>query len=202
MSAKDRELESESGSEEPCKCGIHETIAGVMLCVCMAPCLCITHLRQLFPGKPPNLGKVQWLESRGASFKTAAKSITKKLCDAGVKRGQVLSIDAHMGVGGDAVFSAFYSTQLPHEGGLKISMSEKTAGWDALYQHAAAAAQTLGTSSNIISITACAELSRDKTVRGNSGVHLYIFSGLRRACAFDLTQLYLLLLRWRPNVRD
>jgi hypothetical protein len=169
-----------------------------MVSVCIVPCLRITHFRQLLPDKPPNLGKVQWLESRATSFKTAAQSITQKLCDAGVKRGQVLSIDAHMGVGGDAVFSAFYSKQLPHQGGLKISMSEKTAGWDALYLHAAAATQTLGTSSNIISITACAELSRDTRVRGKSGVLPILF---RR---FDIRArlwLYLLLLRTRWQER-
>ena len=123
-----------------------------------------THLLALVPGKSPNLCEVQWLESRGKSFETTAKSIIEKLCEAGVKRGQVLSIDAHMSARGDAIFSAFYSTQLPHQGGLKITTSVKEAGWDTLYLHSAAAAQTLGTSSNLISITACIELRREEEV--------------------------------------
>ena len=67
-----------------------------------------------------DVGTVSYVESRGRDYDNAAKGIIQKLQDAGVKRGQVLSIDAHASEDGkEAVFSAHYSLQMkrgPTEG--------------------------------------------------------------------------------------
>jgi hypothetical protein len=63
----------------------------------------------------------------------AANGIIQKLKSNEVKKGQVLSIDAHNeGPDGDAIFSAHYSKDLPDMGMLDIIFNHKNSnkcGW-------------------------------------------------------------------------
>jgi len=76
---------------------------------------------------------MKYLESRSGSWNGAANGIIEKLKINGVKKGQVLSIDAHNnGPNGDAIFSAHYSKDLTDMGELDILykvMNNNTAGW-------------------------------------------------------------------------
>ena len=71
-----------------------------------------------------------YVESREATFDAAAADIIWKLQAAGVKRGQVLSIDAHHHVTVDerkeAVFSAYYSLEMADEGPLEVDFKAMT----------------------------------------------------------------------------
>ena len=72
-------------------------------------------------------GTVRFVECREDTWDAAAAGIIRKLQEAGVKRGQVLSIDAHAGdEDSDAVFSAVYSRQLAEEGELEVDFKSKT----------------------------------------------------------------------------
>ena len=71
-----------------------------------------------------------YVESREATWDAAAADIIWKLQAAGVKRGQVLSIDAHHHVTVDerkeAVFSAHYSLEMADEGPLEVDFKAMT----------------------------------------------------------------------------
>lgn len=96
-----------------------------------------------------------WVEARGSSWDSAANGVIAKLKAAGVKRGQVVNIDAHNnGPDGDAIFSAHYSLSYPSLGDLSIEYTrENTAsqGWAGFYDHACAEASKDTT--DLISIT-------------------------------------------------
>mmetsp|Transcript_3440 Transcript_3440/g.11374 ORF Transcript_3440/g.11374 Transcript_3440/m.11374 type:complete len:311 (+) Transcript_3440:80-1012(+) len=85
-----------------------------------------------------------WVEARGSSWDSAADGVIARLKAAGVKRGQIVNIDAHNnGPDGDAIFSAHYSLSLRSLGDLNIEYSrENTAsqGWADFYDHACAEA--------------------------------------------------------------
>ena len=116
-------------------------------------------------GLKRDVGTVSYVESRSCNYDNAAKEIIQKLQDAGVKRGQVLSIDAHASNDGEAVFSAHYSLQLADEGPLEVELSIKRMadtheGWNALYQFGLNTAETVGISKNIIAMTALCEIEK------------------------------------------
>jgi len=96
-----------------------------------------------------------WVEARGSSWDSAANGVIAKLRAAGVKRGQIVNIDAHNnGPDGDAIFSAHYSLSYPSLGELSVEYSrENTAsqGWAGFYNHACAEASKDVT--DLISIT-------------------------------------------------
>ena len=108
------------------------------------------------------LDKVDYTEfqdGRTGSWNGAANGIIRKLKEAGVQRGQVISIDAHNnGPNKAAIFSAHYCKSLPGKGPLDIQYQcENTAdqGWDAFYQNAAKfAEQNTGDRSDLVAITA------------------------------------------------
>ena len=105
------------------------------------------------------LDKVDYTECRDGSWNGAANGIIRKLKEAGVQRGQVISIDAHNnGPNEAAIFSAHYCKSLPGKGPLDIQYQcENTAdqGWVAFYQNAAKfAEQNTGDRSDLVAITA------------------------------------------------
>ena len=65
-----------------------------------------------------DVGKVSFVESCGDTWADAAEGIITKLRDAGAKRGQVLSIDAHTTPECAAIFSAHFSSQMKDQGPL------------------------------------------------------------------------------------
>lgn len=75
-----------------------------------------------------------YVESQEATWVAAAADIIRKLQAAGVKRGQVLSIDAHhhltIDEGKEASFSAYYSLELADEGPLEIDFMAMTSVWN------------------------------------------------------------------------
>jgi len=80
-----------------------------------------------------------WVEARGGSWNSAADLIIRRLKDAGVKRGQIISIDAHNNdPDGDAIFSAHFSKAYPSKGHLDITYTEQNAvyGWATFYTNA------------------------------------------------------------------
>jgi len=65
---------------------------------------------------------ISYTESRGGSWNGAADAIISQLVRLGVKRGQVVSIDAHNNsADGEAIFSAHYCKDLPDSGPLEIT---------------------------------------------------------------------------------
>lgn len=79
--------------------------------------------------------KLEYLESIDTSFDKAADTIIQKLKEKGVRKGQVISIDAHNN-GNDQVdkmFTAQYSLDLPDKGSLNIEYHVQNAyqGWAA-----------------------------------------------------------------------
>ena len=118
-------------------------------------------------GLKRDLGAVSYVESRSPNSDAAAADIVHRLQEAGVRRGQILCIDAHASDGGsDAVFSAFYSRQLADEGALEVEMTVKREadteeGWRALCVHGAEWAEAVGVRQSIVSLTAL----RSKTSR-------------------------------------
>lgn len=100
------------------------------------------HLTATTLAAAPNF---EWVEARAGSWNGAANGVIAKLKAAGVKRGQIVSIDAHNnGPDGDAIFSAHYSTAYPSNGDLDITYSvQNTAsyGWATFYNKANADAE-------------------------------------------------------------
>lgn len=80
-----------------------------------------------------------WEESRSSSWDGAAAGIVANLKNAGVARGQIISIDAHNnGPTGKAIFSAHYCTDLPSQGALDLTFTEQNTldGWATHYSNA------------------------------------------------------------------
>jgi hypothetical protein len=103
-------------------------------------------------GKPTS--NFEWVEVRAGSWNGAADAIIAKLKAAGVKRGQIVTIDAHNnGPDGAAIFSAHYSKSLLSNGDLDISYSAQGAdyGWATFYNKASRDAEADIT--DLISIT-------------------------------------------------
>ena len=109
------------------------------------------------------LDKVDYTEfqdGRTGSWNGAANGIIRKLKEAGVQRGQVISIDAHNnGPNEAAIFSAHYCKSLPGKGPLDIQYKCENKGrakkWDVFYQNAAKfAEQNTGDRSDLVAITA------------------------------------------------
>jgi hypothetical protein len=94
-----------------------------------------------------------WLEAcSGHSWNEAAHAIIQKLKDAGVQRGQIVTIDAHNnGPSGAAMFSAHYSLDMPGKGSLEITYDAQNGkyGWPDFYKNACAKAHP----EDVISIT-------------------------------------------------
>ena len=89
-------------------------------------------------------GAVEYLECRANSWNAAADGIIKKLKEAGVRRGQVLNIDAHNnGEDEKAIFSAHYLRSLQDRGELDIGYAAEnsSSGWDYFYKAASAHAE-------------------------------------------------------------
>lgn len=102
-----------------------------------------------------------WVEVRAGSWNGAADQIISKLKYAGVKRGQIVSIDAHNnGPDADAIFSAHFARDWQSQGDLDITYTaQNTAdyGWATFYSRAVAYADV----TDIISITSsCNEHGR------------------------------------------
>lgn len=107
-------------------------------------------------GRPERISDYEWLEARDGSWNGAADAIIQKLAEAGVKRGQIVSIDAHNSdPDSEAIFSAHFSKSLPDGGDLKITYEvQNTAeyGWEKFYDTAIEQAKAVPTT-DIISIT-------------------------------------------------
>eukprot|EP00413_Alexandrium_margalefii_P010729 CAMPEP_0204526778 /NCGR_PEP_ID=MMETSP0661-20131031/8621_1 /ASSEMBLY_ACC=CAM_ASM_000606 /TAXON_ID=109239 /ORGANISM="Alexandrium margalefi, Strain AMGDE01CS-322" /LENGTH=594 /DNA_ID=CAMNT_0051532639 /DNA_START=55 /DNA_END=1839 /DNA_ORIENTATION=+ len=110
----------------------------------------------------PNLEiELEYVEVRANSWDRAADGIIEKLRGAGVKRGQIVSIDAHSnGPSDDAIFSAHFSRRRADGGELAIEYSAKNKkgvtnppDWEKLYERAAAGMNE--ETSDVISITSC-----------------------------------------------
>eukprot|EP00927_Polykrikos_kofoidii_P035840 TRINITY_DN30351_c0_g1_i1.p1 TRINITY_DN30351_c0_g1~~TRINITY_DN30351_c0_g1_i1.p1 ORF type:complete len:1244 (-),score=164.86 TRINITY_DN30351_c0_g1_i1:251-3424(-) len=87
---------------------------------------------------------LQWVECRGGAWNPTADAIIEKLRAAGVRRGQVLGIDAHNnGENEKAIFSAYYDLALPDLGelSLKYEAQNSSASWAAIYEGASGQAQ-------------------------------------------------------------
>ena len=82
---------------------------------------------------------IQYVESRASSWNGAADGLIKKLKEAGVRQGQVLSIDAHnSGENELAIFSAHYLKSLEDRGQLDIGYTAQnsSSGWETFYTEA------------------------------------------------------------------
>jgi len=87
---------------------------------------------------------VSFVECRGGAWNPTADAIIQKLRDAGVRRGQVLGIDAHnSGENEQAIFSAYYDLSLPDLGELSITynVQNSNSSWAAIYEGACGQAQ-------------------------------------------------------------
>lgn len=82
---------------------------------------------------------IQYVESRASSWNGAADGLIKKLEEAGVRQGQVLSIDAHnSGENEQSIFSAHYLKSLEDRGELDIGYTAQnsSSSWETLYTEA------------------------------------------------------------------
>jgi len=88
---------------------------------------------------------IAWVEARDWSWNGAANALISSLKSAGVKRGQIISIDAHNnGNDEEAIFSAFYSLAYPSLGDLDITYDVQNTGdygWARFYDNAISSAQ-------------------------------------------------------------
>mmetsp|Transcript_80050 Transcript_80050/g.138945 ORF Transcript_80050/g.138945 Transcript_80050/m.138945 type:complete len:680 (+) Transcript_80050:187-2226(+) len=109
--------------------------------------------------RPARISDWEWLEARAGSWNGAADAIIQKLTEAGVKRGQIASIDAHNSdPDSDAIFSAHFSKSLPDEGDLQITYDvQNTAeyGWDKFYDTAIEQASAVPTGDIIGMTSSC-----------------------------------------------
>lgn len=127
--------------------GVVAMIAGV--CV-LSP----LPLRESITGASRVPTHFEWVEARSNTWNGGADLIIAKLKEAGVKRGQIISIDAHNNEPtGQAIFSAYYSKALMSKGDLNIKYNEQNAkyGWATFYNRASAVAGSDIT--DLISIT-------------------------------------------------
>jgi len=109
----------------------------------------------------------EWVEYRAGSWNGAANGIIQKLKEAGVKRGQIVSIDAHNnGNNADAIFSAHFARSFASKGDLDIKYTAQNTnyGWATFYNKAATEVDT----TDLISITGSCN-------SGGNAV-LYVFS--------------------------
>mmetsp|Transcript_20882 Transcript_20882/g.46011 ORF Transcript_20882/g.46011 Transcript_20882/m.46011 type:complete len:322 (-) Transcript_20882:143-1108(-) len=95
---------------------------------------------------------LRWLEARGDNWTQAADSIIEKLANAGVQRGQIVSIDAHNnGPDDQAIFSAHYNPSALGFGNASIKYSLQNTdayGWAQFYTNA-----TRSATADLIGIT-------------------------------------------------
>jgi len=95
---------------------------------------------------------VEWVEVRSSSWNAAADKIIHRLQAEGVRRGQIISIDAHnTGPNDDAIFSAHFVRSWPDNGPLDITyhVQDEAYGWGTFYAGAASRVDE----TDIISIT-------------------------------------------------
>ena len=89
----------------------------------------------------PSLGSrdpIKFTESRAGGWDSAANAIIGSLVASGVKRGQLLYIDAHNnGEGENAIFSAFWNPNLADQGPLSVGYKKFNAkyGWQKFYEN-------------------------------------------------------------------
>lgn len=127
--------------------GVVAMIAGV--CV-LSP----LPLRESITGASRVPTHFEWVEARANTWAGGADLLIAKVKEAGVKRGQIISIDAHNNEPtGQAIFSAYYSKTLMSKGDLNIKYEVDNAGypWSKFYDRACAAAGSDIT--DLISIT-------------------------------------------------
>lgn len=98
---------------------------------------------------------IEWVEARAGSWNGGADAVIQRLKDAGVARGQIISIDAHNnGPNDDAIFSAHFCKSYPSQGALDLTYtSQNTAdyGWATFYSNANNDAS--GDMADLVSIT-------------------------------------------------
>jgi len=105
------------------------------------------------------------LEARAETWSEAADAIVQRLQNAGIQRGQVVSIDAHNnGPDDKAIFSAHYSKLRKGEGALDIVYSREraTQPWAKFYSNAAD--KLSGGSADVISVTSSCSTYRGECV--------------------------------------
>jgi len=127
--------------------GVVAMIAGV--CV-LSP----LPLRESITGASRVPTHFEWVEARANTWAGGADLLIAKVKEAGVKRGQIISIDAHNSdENGEAIFTAYYSKALMSKGDLNIKYEVDNAGypWSKFYDRACAAAGSDIT--DLISIT-------------------------------------------------
>ena len=112
----------------------------------------------LAPPPEPPLRRVRWVEARSARWDDALATLQAQLRERGIRRGQIVAVDAHNnGPDAEAIFSAFYSHDLPDRGELELTV-HKTAsselGWGSFYDQAAAHARALPSAADLVAITA------------------------------------------------
>jgi len=100
-----------------------------------------------------NSTQFEWVEARHEHWDHAADLLIANVKEAGVKRGQIISIDAHSNPGSDNIFTAYYSKALLSKGDLNIKVAIQDAGysWKTFYNKACAVAGSDTT--DVISIT-------------------------------------------------
>lgn len=108
-----------------------------------------------------------YVEMANDAWEEAAKELLRKLADAGVQQGQVLSIDAHnKGWNSAAVLLAVVRRSRPGRGPLELSCEvRRDGGWELLYQWADQA--SLG--KQVVSVTGCS------SGPGSRGLALLLF---------------------------
>jgi len=111
-------------------------------------------LRDSITGASRNPTQFEWVEARAGEWDKGADLLIAKVREAGVKRGQIISIDAHSSSeNGEAIFTAYYSKALMSKGDLNIKYKSDNADydWPKFYDRACAAAGSDTT--DVISIT-------------------------------------------------
>ena len=101
--------------------------------------------------------RIKWMEQRYGSWNGAADKVINALKAKGVKRDQLVSINAHNnGKKEDAIFAAFYDLNEPGNGELNLAYEFQNAsyGWDKFYQIAAQQIQGIK-ASDVVSLTGC-----------------------------------------------
>ena len=101
--------------------------------------------------------RIKWVEQRYGSWNGAADKVINALKAKGVKRDQLVSINAHNnGKREDAIFAAFYDLNEPGNGDLNLAYEFQNAsyGWDKFYQTAAQQIQGIK-ANDVISLTGC-----------------------------------------------
>ena len=98
---------------------------------------------------------IRYVEARGSYWNTCAIAMHEKLKEVGVKKHQLLWIDAHnWEPGQEAILSAFWDDNIKSDEPLKLDWEEQNAsyGWDTHYKNAAKTVSKLRPE-NVISMT-------------------------------------------------